>query len=71
MSGDQACMSDWEEEVVGNTTIEMWVVAAMCDGHQRFDQCKNVPHLNPNILYLLYSACHYVRHSLFPCGPNL
>jgi len=41
-------MSDWGQEAVGHATIEMQVMAATGDGHWRFDQCKNVPHLNPN-----------------------
>jgi len=67
----EAIEFDWEQEAVGHATIGMWVMAAMCDGHQRFNPCKNVPHLNPNENIPCYSACHYARHMLFPHHPNL
>jgi len=46
----EAIECDQEQEAVGRTAIEMWVVVATCDRHWRFNLCKNVPHLNPNLL---------------------
>jgi len=45
----EAIERNQEQEAVGHTAMETRVVVAMCDGHQRFDLCKNVPHLNPNL----------------------
>jgi len=45
----EAIEHDWEQEAVGHAAIEMQVMAAMYDGHWRFNLCKNIPHLNPNI----------------------
>jgi len=40
----------WEKEAAGHATIERWVTVVTCDGHWRFNPCKNIPHLNPNLL---------------------